>query len=191
MQIKRGDHWPYWLAVGEGLLTGRHLAMRRAGTNVPVGSAYSKAFGLWLDAHQWARDLDKATRNHAMWAADHRDAIERWRETLAENVRARINHPTTMKRAYEAAHQDAKAEKPASDTSTQNLEREIERLAGEFAVWRKRIETQGSLFDLKQDKVEDVAHAIAGNVSFERLTSLQEALAVEIARLKTEREQAG
>jgi hypothetical protein len=37
--------------------------MRRAGTNAPVGANYNKAFGLWLDEHQWARELDKATRN--------------------------------------------------------------------------------------------------------------------------------
>jgi hypothetical protein len=33
--------------------------------------------------HQWARELDKATRNHALWAAGNRGQIERWRETLA------------------------------------------------------------------------------------------------------------
>ena len=52
---------------------GRLRAMRRAGTN------YNKAFGLWLDEHQWARELDKATRNHALWAAENRGQIERWR----------------------------------------------------------------------------------------------------------------
>jgi hypothetical protein len=36
--------------------------MRRAGTNAPVGANYNKAFGLWLDEHQWAREL-AATRS--------------------------------------------------------------------------------------------------------------------------------
>jgi hypothetical protein len=53
--------------------------MRRASTNAPVGANYNKAFGLWLDEHQWARELDKATRNHALWAAENRGQIERWR----------------------------------------------------------------------------------------------------------------
>jgi hypothetical protein len=83
-RIKRGDHWLDWVAVGEGLTVGRLEAMRRAGTNVPVGAAYNKAFGLWLDEHIWARELDKATRNQALWVVDHRDEIERWRETLAQ-----------------------------------------------------------------------------------------------------------
>jgi len=65
---------------------GRLRAMRRAGTNAPVGANYNKAFGLWLDEHQWARELDKATRNHALWAAENRGQIERWRETLAREA---------------------------------------------------------------------------------------------------------
>jgi hypothetical protein len=40
--------------------------MRRAGANQPIGSAYNKAFDLWLDHHICAREPDKATRNHAL-----------------------------------------------------------------------------------------------------------------------------
>ena len=82
------------------------------GTNVPLGSAYNKAFGQWLDEHRWARQLDKATRNHAIWAADNRDAVKRWRETLAQNVRARLNHPTAVKRRFDAANKAREASAP-------------------------------------------------------------------------------
>ena len=137
-----------------------------------------KAFGQWLDERRGARELDKATRNHATWAADNRDAIERWRETLAQNVRARINRPTTMKRAFDAANKTREASAPlAAETKTQKLEREIDRLASENEALRKRAEREGSLFDLKRDTVRDIARAIAANMTFRRLTSLQKEIA--------------
>jgi hypothetical protein len=189
MRIKRGDHWLDWLAIGEGLMVGRLRAMRRAGTNAPVGAAYNKAFGAWLDARKWARDLDKATRNHALWAADNRDAIERWRETLAQNARARMNHPTTVKRAFDAERKNAPTRK--GETRTQKLMREIERLSDENSALRKRAEADGSLFGLKRDSLKNIARTIAANVPLSRLTSLQKEIAEEIARLKAVQKQAG
>jgi hypothetical protein len=119
--------------------------MRRAGANQPIGSAYNKAFGLWLDHHICAREPDKATRNHALWAAENRGPIERWRETLAANVRARMNHPTSVKRAYEKAIPARSDAAPREgETRTQKLEREIERLTGEVEAWRKKAQRDGS-----------------------------------------------
>jgi hypothetical protein len=158
LRIKRGDHWLDWVAVGDGLTVGRLRSMRRAGTNQPVGAAYNRAFGLWLDEHKWARELNKATRNHAMWIIDHRDEIERWRETLAKNQRDRINHPTTMKRAFEAANKDKdkdKTPKEKSETAAQKMAREIDRLEKENDTLRKRVET-GSLFDIGKDTADAI-----------------------------------
>ena len=56
--------------------------MREAGTNEPVGRGYNAAFGRWMDRNAWARKIDKATRNHLLWIADHLPQIEAWRETL-------------------------------------------------------------------------------------------------------------
>ena len=103
-RIKRGQHWLDWMYIAEGLEVGRVKAMRRAGTNRPIGSAYNRAFGDWLNERSWARDLDKPTRNHLFWCADNRNNIEAWRETLGPNERARLNHPTALKRRYEATH---------------------------------------------------------------------------------------
>jgi hypothetical protein len=90
-----------------------------------------------------------------------------------------------MKRRYEATHRsdDAAREKPP-ETERDRLLREIERVTAERDAWRKRAETEGSLFDLKRDTVADIAHTIAGNVSPNRLQSLSRALIDEIARRK-------
>ena len=134
-RIEKGQHWLDWLAIGEGLVVGRLRAMRRSGTNRPEGSTYNRCFGDWMDAHKWARDLDKATRNHAMWCADNRDTVERWRETLAKNVRANLNHPTSIKRRYEKVHAVDKdeSEKAVTETKAQILERRCAELEDQLA----------------------------------------------------------
>lgn len=189
-RVRRGNHWLDWLAIGEGLVIGRLKAMRRAGTNQPMGATYNRAFGEWMDAHQWARDLDKAARNHAMWAADNRDAIERWRETLAANVRAMINHPTTTKRRFEAAFK-VKADGVVRQSLKEKFEAELLRLEEENTALRKRLDKEGSLFDLKQDSVKTIAATIAGSVTPYRLGELAKALLEEQKRRKAEMKHAG
>ena len=65
--------------IAEGLEVGRLKAMRRAGTNRPIGSGYNKAFGEWLNPRPWARDLDKPTRTHQVRPAPsaHRIGVAR------------------------------------------------------------------------------------------------------------------
>jgi hypothetical protein len=195
-RIKRGQHWLDWMYIAEGLEVGRNKAMRRAGTNRPMGSAYNKAFGQWLDEHRWARDLDKPTRIHLLWCIDHRNDIEAWRETLAQNERARLDHPTAMKRRYEATHKldgakDDGSAKGVHETRTQRLERELEAVITENDALKRRLGVEGSLFDLKRDTVKHIAETIAGNVTYGRLVSIQKAIAQEIARLKAEQKHAG
>jgi hypothetical protein len=118
--------------------------------------------------------------------------IDSWRETLAVNERARLNHPTAMKRRYEATRRsDIAAREKPSETERDRLLREIERVTGERDAWRKRAENEGSLFDLKRDTAADIARTIAGNGGLHRLQSFGKALIEEIARRKAEQKQAG
>jgi hypothetical protein len=103
-RIKSGAHWQDWRFIADRLQDGRLWAQNRAHTDRPAGSAYNRAMGQWLDAHPWSRDLDKATRGHLFWYLDHRAEVEAWRETLPQNVRARLNHPTATKRRFDAEH---------------------------------------------------------------------------------------
>ena len=156
-RISRGQHWLDWLAIGEGLVVGRQRAMRRAGTNRPEGSAYNRSFGNWMDEHKWARDLDKATRNHAMWCADHRAEIEYWRETLASNIRANLNHPTSIKRRYESAHKVDKdeSEKVHTESKAQQLERRCAELEDQLAeALKKNADLQKEL-DRREAEAKD------------------------------------
>ena len=157
-RIRQGQHWLDWLAIGEGLVVGRQRSMRRTGTNRPEGASYNRAFGDWMDVHKWARDLDKATRNHAMWCADHRAEVEYWRETLAANVRVSLNHPTSIKRRFEASHavdKDASDKKLETLTKMQQLEHRCAELEDELAEAKTIVRTIVNMCD-------DVAKAPAG-----------------------------
>jgi hypothetical protein len=170
-RIRKG-HWLDWIAVGEGLMVGREWAMRRAGTNRPIGSAYNRAFGEWMQTRPWARDLDKPTRNHLFWVVENRGAVDRWRETLAQNVRDKLNHPTATKRRYEAEHVVREPAAPKMNPPT-TVDEEIAKLRGEVDMRDREIEflknapvKSGSLFDLRQDSASDIANVILGHVDW-------------------------
>lgn len=179
-RIQRGQQWSDWLAIGELLVWGRNKAMRRAGTNQPVGAAYNKAFGGWMDEHAKLRSIDSATRNHSMWCADHRTEIETWRETLASNQRQQLNHPTATKRRYEASiRAGAKPDTEKKLTAKQRFEEELLRLEADNTKLRRQLDDgEGSLFDLKQTKVETIAEIIADTLraSPSRMAALAKAI---------------
>jgi septal ring factor EnvC (AmiA/AmiB activator) len=162
-RIKEGQHWSDWRAVGVCLLDGRMAAQRRSGASKPIGSAYNKAFGEWMNTHPWARELDKPTLNHALWVGENIASIERWRDTLPENVRRRINHPTTMKRHYEKANTAPKSEpdeegegKP--ETRAQKLEREIEAQATKIAKLEAQLKRSEDHDEFMENDPVDLAN---------------------------------
>ena len=55
-------------------------------------------------------------------------------------------HPTTVKRAYDATHKTAATPAAKGETRVEKLEHEIERLTFEVEAWRKKAEADGSLF---------------------------------------------
>ena len=119
---------------------------------------------------------------------DRRSEIDIWRKTLAQNEREKLNHPTTVKRKFEAftkiADKDANAAK--KETKAEALVRENEALYARI----KQLEGQlkdgegGSLFDLAEDTPANIAAAIAGNVVYGRLVKIQAEIAKQIKKLK-------
>lgn len=101
VRIKTGQQWRDWMAVGDGLMVGRKHALRKANANEPSTPGYRKAFADWRASRPWA-NRDKATTAHLFWAVENHTEIERWRETLSEDLHAKINHPSVMKRRFEA-----------------------------------------------------------------------------------------
>jgi hypothetical protein len=136
-----------------------------------------------LNERPWARDIDKPTRNHLFWCADNRNAIEAWRETLAQNERARLNHPTAMKRRYEATHKVADTKGAAPKPQKVAQEREVERLKAAVEMRDREIEwlktkaaEDGSLFDIAKTKPDQIARIVLENVGLARTRNLRNAL---------------
>ena len=83
--------------------------MREAYTNQPAGSPYNRAFGRWMDQQGWPRKYDNPTRNHCCGSPTtsprSRAGARPWPRTSAA-----LNHPTAVKRRFEAARQAKVAE---------------------------------------------------------------------------------
>jgi hypothetical protein len=96
-----------WMCIGDSLIEGREQAIRLAGKG--KGSLYNSAFNDWAAARPWVHGLDKSERSNLYWCHAHRTEIEEWRETLSDDQRASLNHPTVIFRQYRAAHAEPRA----------------------------------------------------------------------------------
>lgn len=190
--LREGQQWEDWLAIGRLMQVGRNKAMLRAGTNEPIGARYNKAFGEWLDARQWLRDIDKATRLHSMWCIDHLDDLLKLRENMGQTKRDNANHPTVMRRAWDRWQREGeKAPGEKKEPAAKRLERELEAVAAERDKWKRKAETDGSLFDLRKDTAKGIARCIRENVTTYKLAELHKALGEELKAAKAAQKHAG
>jgi hypothetical protein len=171
--LNEGQQWEDWLAIGRLMQIGRNKAMMRAGCNEPIGARYNKAFGEWLEVRKWLREIDKATRSHAMWCVDHADELARLRQNMGATKRDNANHPTTMRRHWERSQREGdKAPSEKKEPASKRLERELEMVAAERDKWKHKAEKDGSLFDLRNDSTQIIAAVIRQNMSPHRLREL-------------------
>jgi hypothetical protein len=187
VRIRSGQHWRDWMFVAEGLGVGRRWAQHKAGTDDVQSPRYKKAFKEWMRDRPWAQDLDSPTRAHLFWCLEWRNDIEQWRETLAANERAKLNHPTALKRRFEAAHRiiepDLKTAK--RETALEAHIRENESLHAQVQKLERQIEAgDGSLFDLRRDQIDDIVNVIVGRISLGRLEKLTNAMVAKLRELK-------
>jgi hypothetical protein len=101
---KGGQNLLDWYAVGAGLDVGVRLALNESGANDRDNKRYKNAFSKWMKGQEWAGDLDSATRTHALWLHENHDAVEELLATLDTAKRLKMNHPTTVRRAWDRAH---------------------------------------------------------------------------------------
>ena len=145
IRIKSGMHWRDWMFVADGMAVGQAKAMRLASTNRPYGKAYQRAFGDWLKDREWANRHDKGARSNMLWCVDHISEINAWRERLGQKERDKLNHPTTVKRAFEAAHRDPiDPNAPKRETKAEALARENAELWDKIKELERQVQTEGS-----------------------------------------------
>jgi hypothetical protein len=170
--INSGEHFSDWLAVADGLVAIREEAMDIAHTNRPQGPSYRAAFKRAEEREVWATGINDSARAHCYWLIDNLPAVQRWRETLANNQRNEWNHPSTVKRNFERmtkvpVTKDGTAPlspmAQAKATIVRQAE-EIDRL--------KRLADGGSLFDLKRDSAPTIARIILNTIGDDKVARL-------------------
>ena len=91
-----------WVAVGRALLHGRAVAMAEAKTNRPVGTAFNRAMGAWLDANGF-REISAQERGRAVELASNLPAVSAWISSLPAAKARRMNHPHGVLMSWRAA----------------------------------------------------------------------------------------
>src|SRR5208337_1170180 len=154
--LKENKNVHAWLAVGIASVRLRNESMRFAGTNQPIGSAYNQKWKALSATKPDLARLDPRDRAHAMWLADNwKLGVEAWLGTLAENKRLLINHPTTIKRHYEAASKPPT--QPKVSAARQNQTDMIVKLQEENDALRASL-GDGFVLGVPVSELDDVAN---------------------------------
>jgi hypothetical protein len=165
-RMSGGAHLDDWLAYLPGLQIRRAQAMRHAHANKPIGKLYSVEFAALMRA-DGLHTMDKACVTALLWLGEEPQRLQRlrtMRAAMTPGQRSRLNSPITAQQRVEKI---LKAPDP-----TEELERvtPMAKLKTELAEKDRKIEqleraADGSLFDLKQDRAEDIATTIVNHVS--------------------------
>jgi hypothetical protein len=101
--LKRGETVERWLNIGKALARMQAEIMRVA-QSANRGRRYNDVRQrLGLHEHlPHLCEIHKTTRSHAVWLAENWEPVNAWLHTLAVNARLQKNHPSTIKRGYEA-----------------------------------------------------------------------------------------
>jgi hypothetical protein len=199
-----GAHLDEWLAYAPGFMLRRRMAMRMAHVNRPEGRGYAQAFAALMEA-DGLHTMEKASVTAVLWLNDELERLSILREirdTMTVGERARLNSPITArqrvekilkvrKAAAEARKEGREGEpeetlrtSPTARLKNQNVEltREIEHLKERLAAAEQR---DGSLFDLRKDKIDDIATVIMRNATPGRVEGLVRTLQRRLKELKT------
>jgi hypothetical protein len=178
-RVKTGN-FNDWMTLGEGLALARTEAFRVTGTNDVNSKHYRNALPAILDREGLGK-IDAPLRSEILTLIDNRPAVEAWRATLADNQRMMWNHPHTVLKYWrkativaETAKADPGAEKePTWKEKAAALENQLAAVKEQL----RKAQQDGSLFNLREDKLEEIVDTIAATVSGHRLKQLAQQLA--------------
>jgi hypothetical protein len=85
-----------YVLVGDALVVGRSECLKLSGGNSIQSPVYRTHFRRWIDAQGFG-SMDGGARDDAMWLAEHKTEVTRWRDGLSEAARRNCNHPTTCR----------------------------------------------------------------------------------------------
>jgi hypothetical protein len=142
-RVKRAQAgmWSQWMIIGEGLLAGRHWAMRQAKVNRPEGRGYCLALSEWLE--RWkVHDMDNSDRAKLLQLMEERPAVEEWRASLTPHQRRNLNNPTVVWRKWKALGRARQSKSPAGARlrrANEQLQARVRELEEELEATRSRV----------------------------------------------------
>jgi hypothetical protein len=165
-RIHAHEDYHHWHAVGRALLRLQHEAMHLSGSNSPQGRAYTAMRAALGSRVPDLETINKTARAHAVWLAQNFAAVEAWRATLPDDARLQMNHPSVIRRRYDAAH--GLASPPGRprrlemlDTSATSARQLIDTF-GNAAAWRFLALLEHQLEERDQDSAELSEEQLAG-----------------------------
>jgi hypothetical protein len=179
-RIRQHEDYHHWQAVGRGLLRLQEEAMHLSGSNSPHGRGYTA-----MRAELGARvpdlsTIDGTSKAHAVWLAQNFVVVEAWRATLAENIRQQLNHPSVIRRRYDAWRLIGQAsgnEKVKLSTPLQKATAETVRLQEELDQAKARIRRlergEGDMLLITRGaKAEEIAVVLRSELQPRKVTEL-------------------
>jgi len=179
-RIREHEDYTRWVQVGRALLRLQEEALYLTRSNAPHGRAYTR---MRAELGRRVPDLERVhntSKAHAVWLAKNYEAVETWRATLAANQREQLNHPSVLKRRFEAATTIATAARPAAD-KTAIIAAQEERID---ALERQTSKVAGDQFNLKADPPRMIARILIEEISITRAEGLVRALTAQLKAVK-------
>jgi hypothetical protein len=123
--LKRGNKHAFasWLAVGEGLSTGKRMLMQHLQLNdLHISGTGRKAYTLWLrESGYVAVPSEARVALSKITNPEHLLQIKKWYGTLSEKQKLRWNHPTTIWQNWQRHIGSKVRERTALVTMTRDL----------------------------------------------------------------------
>jgi len=182
-----GAHLDEWMAYGSGLLIRRRLAKIHCNTDRAEGKCYNQTFARLMthDGMDWSDSTVKNSFTAVLWLHDDPERLSilrEIRETMTVGERARLNSPISARQRVEKvlkARAGGTEEKlktsPVAKLKKMNMDLvlKVADLEKQLAAAETR---DGSLFDLKRDTPEHIAHTICGTIGKRRWQTIRQAV---------------
>jgi hypothetical protein len=153
-------HFEDWNMVRDALMVGRQYTMRALHIQEPRGKAYNELFGRWRNRH--FPKMHPVTCSNLLFLAspEIRLVVDDLRRAMSDTERMQVTHPDTMAKRARRFLKDRDREATSKPRVSP-----IERLKAENLELKRRLghQTEGSLFDLRRDTVDDIAAVMVGN----------------------------
>lgn len=189
-----GMVWLKWIAVGRGLQECQRLALERTHSNDMTSYAARMAMTGILEKEGLDK-IDKGDRSILLKVMQALPDITAWQNTLTTTERVRYNHPRAVWGRYLKWYVKSVVAQPEVDVgepvAPRGYKAQFAAAEAENTVLKQRLKTEGSLFNLETDTVEEIAKVLVANVAISRAERIARAVLELVKQRKAKGAHAG